>query len=57
MIPGRDIAYGVCVGVQHCLFAQKISQSLYWDTSVCHGVVNYFPGLCCMGISDAIFIN
>ena len=35
----------------------KVFRSLYcFTTSICHAVENYFPRLCGMGISDAIFI-
>ena len=38
--------------------ALKVSQSVYcFTTSISHGVENYFPRLCGMGISDAIFDN
>ena len=39
------------------LFALKVSRSLYYVTSVPHGVVNCFPGLQGKGISDAIFFS
>ena len=36
--------------------ALKVSRSLYcFNTSIFHGVENYFPRLWDMGISDAIF--
>ena len=36
--------------------ALKVSHYVYcFTTSICHGVENYFPRLCGMSISDAIF--
>ena len=56
VILGRDRLRGV--GVQHhvTLFPLKVSLSLYCVTSVSHVVLNYFPGLWGMGITDALFL-
>ena len=36
--------------------ALKVSQFLYFFTSISHGVGSYFLRLWCMGISDNIFV-
>ena len=56
MILDRDISWGVGLEYHVMLFGLKVSWSLYCvTTSISRGVINCFPRLWGMGISDAIF--